>query len=115
LGSSLSSTGTFPVPFTIVAAFVVLACLMSRFQYAGTFISGGLYSLLSVLKTGALIVAIYMYIHTNSPVQIGSGAVALTILIASAAAIVFINLMATLVQSLYLSKDQHFNKWLSKS
>jgi len=33
LSSSLTSTSLFPVPFTIAAAFLAVACLMSRFQY----------------------------------------------------------------------------------
>lgn len=49
LNETLSSTNLFPVPFTIAATFMGIACIMSKFQHSYTFISGALYSLWSLL------------------------------------------------------------------
>jgi hypothetical protein len=46
---SLSTSNTFPVPFSIAAAVLVIACLMSRLQFNNTYISGAVYSLLGIL------------------------------------------------------------------
>jgi hypothetical protein len=49
LSSSLASSSIFPVPFTIAAAFVAVACLMSHFQNQRTFVPGALYGLWGLL------------------------------------------------------------------
>jgi len=62
LSSSLTSTpNTFPVPFSIAAAVLVVACLMSRLQFNETFLSGAIYSFLSLLEWGALWLFLYLY------------------------------------------------------
>lgn len=45
LTGSLTAASTFPVPFTVAAGFIAIACLMSKFQYSSTFIYGALYAL----------------------------------------------------------------------
>lgn len=49
LQSSLTSTSIFPVPFTIAAVFLAVACLMSKFQHSRTHLIGALYSLWGLL------------------------------------------------------------------
>lgn len=65
LSQSLSSANLFPVPFTIAALFIGIACIMSRFQHSYTFLSGALYSVWSLLEMGSLGTAVYFYYNTN--------------------------------------------------
>lgn len=61
LTSSLTTTSIFPVPFTIGAAFLSVACLMSKFQNEHTYVSGALYSLVGLLEWGACAFLIVFY------------------------------------------------------
>lgn len=50
LASSLTTTSNaFPVPFSIAGVVIIIACLMSRLQFSETYMSGAIYSLISVL------------------------------------------------------------------
>lgn len=50
LTDSLTTTpSVFPVPFTITAGFLAIACLMSRFQHENTFVWGALYGFWGLL------------------------------------------------------------------
>ncbi len=40
----------FPYPFTISASVAVLFCFISKFHTAGTFLSGSIYSIVSVFE-----------------------------------------------------------------
>jgi hypothetical protein len=46
---SVTAPTTFPVPFSIAGAVLVIACLMSRLQFSQTYLSGAVYSLMGVL------------------------------------------------------------------
>jgi hypothetical protein len=52
---------SFPVPFTIAGVVLIIACLMSRLQFHQTYLSGAIYSLISVLEWGALWYFLYLY------------------------------------------------------
>ena len=54
VAESLATSSIFPLPFTISAGFVAIACLMSRFQHEKTFIWGALYSLWGLLEWAAV-------------------------------------------------------------
>jgi hypothetical protein len=49
LSASLSTSSIFPVPFSIGAAFLIIACLMSKFQHSRTDVIGSLYALWGML------------------------------------------------------------------
>lgn len=49
LSTTLSSSSIFPVPFSIGAAFLIIACLMSKFQHSRTDVIGSLYALWGIL------------------------------------------------------------------
>lgn len=50
LTDSLTTASTFPVPFTVAAGFLGVACLMSKFQHERTHLAGALYSLWGLLE-----------------------------------------------------------------
>jgi hypothetical protein len=66
LANSLSSSiespnNSFPVPFTIAGIVLIIACLMSRLQFQETYLSGAIYSFISILEWGALCLFLYLY------------------------------------------------------
>ena len=46
---SITTSSTFPVPFTIAGAVLVVACLMSKLQFPQTYLSGAIYAFLGLL------------------------------------------------------------------
>lgn len=46
---SVTTPSTFPVPFSIAGAVLLVACLMSRLQFNQTYLSGAAYSFLGIL------------------------------------------------------------------
>lgn len=102
LSSSTSSpNNSFPVPFTIAGVVLVIACLMSRLQFHETYLSGAIYSLISLLEFGALVVFLYLYIrdYMSQPVAafIGLGALAF---------LYIMNFVATLAHSIFLCYEK---------
>jgi hypothetical protein len=95
---SLTTSSAFPVPFSIAAAVCVIACLMSRLQYSQTFISGAIFSLLSILEWGAVLFYIYLY-YSAFPNDL----IPLFIALGSIGFLYFLNLIAMISQSIFLS------------
>ena len=104
----------FPVPFTIGAAFVGIACLMSKFQHSTTFIVGALYSLWSVLEWAAIGVSIYFYVKENSDLQVSEQFVEAFIFAGSIAFLYLLNIIAIFVQNCFLRGDDMFKRWTAK-
>ncbi len=98
----------FPVPFIIVASFIGIATIMSKFQNPFTFISGVLYSLWGIAEWGSVATMLWFFYQAY-----GWNHVEFYILAASFALLYVINMLALIVQNCYLLKDGSFNKWLS--
>jgi hypothetical protein len=55
------------MPFTIIGAVIIIACLMSKLQNENSYFIGTVYSFLGVLETSSiayLIVRLMMYPHS---------------------------------------------------
>lgn len=59
--NAVTTPSTFPVPFTIAGAVVVIACLMSKLQYAQTFLSGAIFAFFGLLELLSLIYFLFLY------------------------------------------------------
>ena len=104
---ALTSSSAFPVPFTIAAAVVIIACLMSKLQFSFTFLPGAIYSLLSVLEWGALVFFLFLYFRQlftadTLPLYLGGGALAF---------LYILNLFGLIIQNLVFCSDKHFLSW----
>lgn len=112
LSSTLTSANLFPVPFTIAAAFIGMACIMSRFQHPSTFIPGSLFALWSLLEMGSIATAAYFYYQSiKSTVNIKTSYVEAFVFIAAVAFLYLLNFFALIIQNCFLRLDSSFQKW----
>lgn len=115
LNQTLSSSNLFPVPFTIAACFIGIACIMSKFQHSYTFVSGSLYSLWSPLEWGALGVGAYLYYQTNKSTLTFTVEYIEALVFAAAVAFMYLlNLLALFMQNCYLRNELAFRRWTDK-
>ena len=115
LNQTLTSSNLFPVPFTIAASFIGIACIMSKFQHSYTFVSGSLYSLWSVLEWGSLGVGAYLYYQTNKA-TLAISVEYIEALVFAAAVLYFylLNVLGLLIQNCSLRNEIAFQKWKEK-
>ena len=52
----------FPAPFVVSGGVFGIACIMSKFQFQGTFVSGSMYSLLAFAEIASLTTLTYFYL-----------------------------------------------------
>lgn len=45
----LTTQSSFPVPFSIAGAVILIACLMSKLQYSKTFLPGAIFGFIGLL------------------------------------------------------------------
>ncbi len=57
----LTTPNSFPVPFSIAAAVILVACLMSKLQFNKTFLPGAVFAFLGLLEVGSLGYFLYLY------------------------------------------------------
>lgn len=100
---------TFPIPFTILACLVFVACCMSKLQNSTTYFIGLLYSMLGLIETGCLAYLLYSYIMMGPTIYVLNN---VYILFAVAAAIYCLNFLGLIIQTPYLTTDYRFNQWL---
>jgi hypothetical protein len=76
---------------------LIIACLMSRLQFNETYMSGAIFSLLSVLEWAALWYMLYLYFisHMDQPIPVYVG-------LGSLAFLYLLNIAATISQSIFL-------------
>ena len=112
LASSLESSNSnmFPVPLSIAASVVLIACMMSKLQNPKTFLAGAIYSLLGILQTLALSYYIYLYyigFYTDYPIGIYIAVGALGLL--------YILNVFSIAQSIVLCYDKKHTQWKDSS
>lgn len=61
LRDTLQITAVLPLPFTIVATFLFLCCLMSKIQNRDTYVTGVGYSIYGVAEASSLVYLFYIY------------------------------------------------------
>lgn len=106
---TLTTSASFPVPFSIASVVVIIACLMSKLQFGHTFISGAIYSLLSICEVGSLGYFLYLYFvqsYFTVPLPFIVGVAAITYMY-------LLNLLALIVQNCSLCFDRDFTIWMS--
>jgi hypothetical protein len=98
------------VPFTIGAAFLVIACLMSKFQHTRTDIIASLYSLWGLLEWGAIVFLLAYYWKIAG---IGGMTKLSYLLVAAGLAWIYlINIIFLFIQGFSLKKNRRFNMWV---
>ena len=98
LFNTATSPSTFPVPFTIAGAVLVIACLMSKLQLGQTFLSGAIYSFFGLLEVLALVYYLYLYwkdYFTSEPIPLRIGLAGLGYLF-------FLNFVGSVAQPVFL-------------
>lgn len=89
---------------------LIIACLMSRLQFPQTYLSGAIYSLISVLEWCALWYFLYLYFiqYMGEPVAeyIGLGAMGF---------LYIMNITSWIAQSVFLCYEKEFVAWTSES
>jgi hypothetical protein len=113
LSSTLSTSSIFPVPFTIGAAFLIIACLMSKFQHTRTDIIGSLYALWGLLEWGAIVFLLLYYLKVMGSQNI----LKLSYLLVAGgfAWIYLLNFIFLFIQSFSLKKNKRFIMWMDGS
>jgi hypothetical protein len=111
LTSSLTSTSLFPVPFTIAATFLAVACLMSKFQYDRTYVSGSLYALYGLLEWGATIFLLLYYFVQKGKINF----LAYLLICGGLALNYLLNFLFLCIQNCSLKKDRRLKGWLEGS
>lgn len=106
----LTSSVTFPIPFTIASVVVLIACLMSKLQFTNTFMSGAIYSLIGIIETGSLGYFLYLYfinffVTSTLPFFVGGAALAYLILL---------NVLGVIIQNCSLCYDKDFKMWYAE-
>lgn len=105
----LTTNSDFPVPFTIAAIVVIVACLMSRLQFNHTFMPGAIFAFLGVIEWAALAFFIYLYwdnFFSKAPLPLFVGIAALLYLY-------ILNILALVAQNIVFCADKHFSQWYS--
>ena len=111
LNSAITTPTTFPVPFSIAAAVLLIACLMSRLQFGQTYLSGAVYSLFGLLELLALIYFLYLYwadYYNSQPIPFFIG-------IAALAYLYTLNIVAAFAQGIFLCYEREFAEWKQQS
>ena len=98
LTDSLTSSGIFPLPFTITGSIIFIACFMSKLQNKNTYIIGTAYSLYGFIEVSCLAFTILKYDEEG-------GNNFKMYLLVSLLIIAGLNLFGLVVQSVQLSKD----------
>lgn len=113
LANSLTTSTIFPVPFTIGAAFLIIACLMSKFQHARTDIYGSLYALWGLLEWGSIVFLLLYYLQ-----KMGSQSIfrlSFFLVAGGLAWLYLLNILFLFVQVFSLKKNRRFKMWLDGS
>lgn len=109
VAESLTSSSIFPLPFTISAGFVAIACLMSRFQHEKTFIWGALYSLWGLLEWAAVgFLLIYYKTQGNDTAKLSY-----YLVLGGLGGLYFFNFIFVFVQNISLRNDRRLVSWLT--
>lgn len=111
LSSSLISTSIFPVPFSIGAAFLIIACLMSKFQHQRTDIIASLYSLWGLLEWGSIAFLLVYYWSLGQPLL----KLSYLLVVGGFVWIYLINIVFLFVQGFSLKKNKRFTLWMDGS
>ena len=109
LTNSLTSATTFPLPFTIVAGFMAVACLMSRFQHEKTFIWGALYALWGFIEWAAICFLLGYYYWKEK----NTNTLSYWLVLGGLGILYFFNLIFLLVQNISLRNDRRLKSWLA--
>jgi hypothetical protein len=108
---SMTSSSSFPVPFTIAAIVVIIACLMSKLQFGNTFIPGAIFAILALLEWGALVCFLILY-HIAF---FATFSVPFFLALAALVYLYLVNLSALFLQNFSLYNDQPFTEWLKET
>ena len=109
--AEITAPTTFPVPFSIAGAVLVIACLMSRLQFSQTYLSGAIYSFVGVLEVLALLYFLYLYYlgyYSSEPIP-------LYIALGALGYLYILNVIACLAQSIFLCYEREFEGWRGQS
>lgn len=119
LTSSLTLGGVFPLPFTITASIVFVACFMSKLQNSNTYTIGIAYALYGLVETSVLAYTLLTYSYdqkvTASASAAGPGTDYSRYLLVALAAIGALNFLGLTLQSYQLAHDEKFRRWMGAS
>jgi hypothetical protein len=105
--SLTTAPSVFPIPFTIGAAFLAVACLMSRFQHERTFVWGALYALWGLLEWASVaFLLVYFWLQGGPVMQLDY------LLVAGGMAFLYLlNVTFIIVQAVSIRGDRRLKQW----